>query len=234
MTSYPSPTNQGTTDHEKGLMAIRPTFIADSQPAKLMPPGRRALHAPALDTQAAAMRGPVLGQQGEGCRDAGATGDAAQSHSLGHPARRLAPPWAAPFAPHGQNRVDHGLPLRHLMPVGFREDERQRNALCLGKEMRLTPQLPSIRRRRPRLFPPPTARTEARSTTARAPSIWSASCSVVSRISCSCCQTPACCQSRSRRQQVIPEPQPSSWGSASQGEAGLQDKEGPGQHLAVV
>ena len=30
-------------------------------------------------------------------------------------------------------------------------------------------------------------------------------------------QTPASCQSRSRRQQVIPEPQPISWGSISQG-----------------
>jgi hypothetical protein len=30
-------------------------------------------------------------------------------------------------------------------------------------------------------------------------------------------QTPRCCQCRSRRQQVTPEPQPISWGSISQG-----------------
>jgi len=34
--------------------------------------------------------------------------------------------------------------------------------------------------------------------------------------SCKVCHTPACCHSRRRRQQLIPEPQPSSWGRFSQ------------------
>jgi len=41
--------------------------------------------------------------------------------------------------------------------------------------------------------------------------------SSASSASCSCCQTPASCQSRSRRQQVIPDPKPSSCGRNSQG-----------------
>jgi hypothetical protein len=41
--------------------------------------------------------------------------------------------------------------------------------------------------------------------------------SSASRTSCSRSQTPACCQSRSRRQQVIPHPQPNSCGNIVQG-----------------
>jgi len=41
--------------------------------------------------------------------------------------------------------------------------------------------------------------------------------SFASSSSCSCCQTAASCHSRSRRQQVIPEPQPISCGKYSHG-----------------
>jgi hypothetical protein len=41
--------------------------------------------------------------------------------------------------------------------------------------------------------------------------------SSASSSSCSCCHTPASCQSRSRRQQVIPDPNPSSCGKNSHG-----------------
>jgi hypothetical protein len=49
-------------------------------------------------------------------------------------------------------------------------------------------------------------------------SIVSASPSLSSRISQTFSHTPARCQSRSRRQQVIPQPHPSSWGKYSQGQ----------------
>jgi hypothetical protein len=57
----------------------------------------------------------------------------------------------------------------------------------------------------------------ALSTHARDQSIWSASPKRFRRVWCNLRQTPALCQSRRRRQQVIPEPQPISWGSISQG-----------------
>lgn len=41
--------------------------------------------------------------------------------------------------------------------------------------------------------------------------------SLASKTSCKRCQTPASCQVRSRRQQLMPEPQPISLGSISQG-----------------
>jgi hypothetical protein len=61
------------------------------------------------------------------------------------------------------------------------------------------------------------AGTLALSKLARDQSILSASPSSSSNAWWSCRQTPACCQSRNRRQQVEPLPQPSSVGSICQG-----------------
>jgi hypothetical protein len=66
-------------------------------------------------------------------------------------------------------------------------------------------------------FAPPGAGTLAESREARDQSSRPASLSRWSKVWCSRSHTPACCQSRSRRQQVMPLPQPSSWGSISQG-----------------
>jgi hypothetical protein len=57
----------------------------------------------------------------------------------------------------------------------------------------------------------------AESRHARLQSIRSAAPKRSRSVRCSASQTPASRQSRSRRQQVMPEPQPSSWGSHSQG-----------------
>ena len=46
-------------------------------------------------------------------------------------------------------------------------------------------------------------------------------------------QTPASCQSRSRRQQVMPVPQPISWGSISQGMPTLEHEDDAGQGGAI-
>jgi len=54
------------------------------------------------------------------------------------------------------------------------------------------------------------------SATARDQSISPAACSSASSSSCSRSHTPACCQSRNRRQAVIPQPKPSSCGRCSQ------------------
>src|SRR5471032_2056969 len=60
------------------------------------------------------------------------------------------------------------------------------------------------------------ARIEEESTMTRDQSIWSAARKRASNTSCSSSQTPAACQSRRRRQQLIPLPQPISCGSRSQ------------------
>jgi hypothetical protein len=67
------------------------------------------------------------------------------------------------------------------------------------------------------LFATPMAGMVCASRATRDQSIWSASPRRSSKTRCRRSQTPARCQSRRRRQQVMPEPHPISWGSISQG-----------------
>src|SRR5437660_2431368 len=82
---------------------------------------------------------------------------------------------------------------------------------------RLLPSLGPLAWIRSRLAPPKTARNELPSTTARDHSISPQRASQSSKEKWISCQMPASCQSRNRRQQVMPELQPSSCGSISQG-----------------
>jgi hypothetical protein len=68
-----------------------------------------------------------------------------------------------------------------------------------------------------RFFPPCIARTEVESTTPRDQSILPAPFNSQRALRKSRSHTPARCQSRKRRQQVMPEPQPISRGRYSQG-----------------
>lgn len=67
------------------------------------------------------------------------------------------------------------------------------------------------------LFPTPTAGIDCESTDARVQSIWSVRPKRPRKAWWSRSQTPASCQSRRRRQQVMPQPQPISCGSISHG-----------------
>ncbi len=64
-------------------------------------------------------------------------------------------------------------------------------------------------------------------------SIWSAARKRARSTSCSSSHTPAACQSRRRRQQLIPLPQPISWGSRSHRKP-VEDKEDTRQYRAIV
>ncbi len=101
------------------------------------------------------------------------------------------------------------------MSVGSREREAQRDALGIGEKMMFAARFAAVCRVRPRLIPPKTARTELESATARDQSIWSAARRRARSSWWRRSQTPACCQSRSLRQQVMPLPQPSSNGRSS-------------------
>src|SRR5262249_22271328 len=78
--------------------------------------------------------------------------------------------------------------------------------------------------------PPKTARMEQLSTTGRDQSIWSERASQSSNAKCIRSQTPARCQSRRRRQHVIPDPHPSSGGSICQGMPLRRTKTMPVRH----
>ncbi len=127
-----------------------------------------------------------------------------------------APGWS-PGLPDRWHGIDHLLQHDAVVDVGSCQADRERDALCIGEDVALCACLATICRVRACRRAPLLAATEALSRAARLKSMalrrprrsrstrWSLS------------HTPAFCQSRRRRQQVIPEPQPISWGSISQG-----------------
>jgi hypothetical protein len=120
--------------------------------------------------------------------------------------------------------VDEREELGDVVSIRTRERDHQRDALCFGEDMVLAARTGAIRRIGTRLEPPFTARMLELSTTARdqsiAPAWWNASSSARWIFF----HAPAACQSRSRRQQVIPDPQPISLGRYSQGQPLISTK----------
>jgi hypothetical protein len=123
-----------------------------------------------------------------------------------------APAWQA----HGRNGVDCRFELLGVMDIGPRDSHCQWYAVTVNHDMPLRAQFATIRRILARVFPPG-AGTLGLSSDAHVQSIRPASCSRCRSVRCKRFHTPARCQSRKRRQQVIPLPQPNSCGSISHG-----------------
>ena len=193
------------------------TLIADLQTPKLVQPSQSALHNPARFAQAAAVRGQLSRDQ---------AANAACSKHLAMCSRVVGPialntvrsiAWAPWLAAHGRNAFNQWQQLRDVVMVGSGQDDVQRDAARLRDDMVLRTRLTAIGWVRSSFFPPCAARTEELSTTAREKSSFSAWRNLFSNTSWMRCQTRCSCQARSRRQQVIPEPQPISWGSMFHG-----------------
>lgn len=123
----------------------------------------------------------------------------------------------APGTLNRADRVDQLLKDRRVVAVGWRVDESERDTLPVRSQMPLYTRLSSVRGVGAGVGSPPLAGTCWESTHTRDQSISSAyprrSKSTRWRFS----KTPASCHSRSRLQHVMPDPQPISCGSISQG-----------------
>ena len=117
----------------------------------------------------------------------------------------------------GLHGVDEFFEDHRVVDVCCGEHRRERDASSVRNKVALGALLCFICRIRPGFWAPLLAGMEAESSEARSQSIRSASPRRSSKMRCSFSQTPASCHSRKRRQQVIPDPQPISWGSISQG-----------------
>lgn len=128
---------------------------------------------------------------------------------------------SASWPSNGPDFVDQLFEDGRVVGVGSSEAKGKRRPSPIDHKMALRPRFSAIYRVRARgklpFFPTPMAGIDCESTEARDQSIWSARPRRSRRTWWSVSQTPASCQSRSLRQQVIPEPQPISWGSISQG-----------------
>ncbi|PXW28331.1 hypothetical protein SAMN05445871_3952 [Paraburkholderia caballeronis] len=120
-------------------------------------------------------------------------------------------------ARHCWNRIDCGLERHRVVPVGAGDRDSQRNASCVYDDVPFRPELSPVRRVGAGFLAPRGLATLAASRLARSQSIWSCSRNRRSSARCSCSHTPAACQSRSRRQHVMPLPKRSSCGRSSHG-----------------
>lgn len=193
---------------EKREMDVAALFVAHAQSAVLMQPTDRALDHPARRAQALAFRLTTTGnaiqnpprtqRQAMSQRVIGLVGKGGLRSAAGRP--RL--------PSHRRNAVDERDQLRDIGAVGRRDPDREGDAVGIRDHVVFRAGLAAIRRIGAGLVPPKTARTLELSATARDQSIFSASRRRLSMAWWMSSQTPASCQSRSRRQQVMPLPQP--------------------------
>ena len=119
------------------------------------------------------------------------------------------------------------------MGVGGRKVHGRWDAVAVDDQVILGAGLSAIGRIGAGLLTPLFARTLKLSTLALDQPIAASSPNQLRSVSCNRRQTSASCQSRSRRQQVAPLPQPSSLGNSRQGAARAQDEDDAAQRGSV-
>lgn len=197
-------------------MNIRSTLITNSQSTKLVQPSKGTLNYPTSFAQTTAISSSSFSQQ-----------------RLDIQKSQNQPVWlriitsitlnnirsfsrTTLLTGYWRNCLNQRDKLSDIMTVCTGDSCRQRNSIGISYYMVLTAIFTSVCGVWACFLPPKTARTEAESITAREKSILSAFRNLLSRMRCILSQTPAFCQSRSLRQQVIPEPHPISFGRCSQ------------------
>jgi hypothetical protein len=198
-------------------MDVWPSLVSHFEPTKSIQPRKSALHYPAVATESLTRLNPSTCDT----RD-----DAASSQCL-PTAREVVSlvcvqlVWPLPRPSPGPTNRRDGIyrcfQQHRVMHIGPRLRHCEGNSFSVDHKVALRARFATIRRVRAGFRAPPGAGTLAESNDARDQSIWSASPRRFSSIWWILCQIPASCQSRKRRQQVMPLPHPISWGSNSQG-----------------
>jgi len=198
-------------------MDVVPALIANGEPAVLSKPGKCALHYPPVSPQLLgalyalscyAALYPALPQ-----------GSLALFVIVGFVGVQFLGtfPRPTPRTLDGLYSVDELFEDHRVVDVCCGEHHRERDASSVRNKVTLRALLCFIRRIRSGFWAPLLAGMEAESSEARSHSIWSASPRRSRRTLCNLSHTPPSCHSLRRRQQVIPDPQPISFGSISQG-----------------
>jgi hypothetical protein len=117
----------------------------------------------------------------------------------------------------GRDGIHHRFQHGRFVHIGSCMPYDERDSSSFDHKMALRARFAAIRWVRAGRFAPPGAGTLPASSDTRDQSNCSAPASFSNSAWCSRSQTPVSCQSRNRRQQVIPLPQPISAGSISQG-----------------
>jgi len=202
---------------KEGFVNRGQPFVAYAQSSELMQPGDGAFDDPPSLPQVTAMRGPSLGNlMPDAALFQRQAVSAAIVGTIG--LDRFWPfQWPPALASNWFYAVNQWQQLRNIMPVGLGQNDVDRDALRVDEKVVLAACLTAIGWVRSTFFPPCTARTDELSATTREKSSLSAPRNLSRSTRCSWRHTPAFCQARTRRQHVMPEPQPISRGSISHG-----------------
>jgi hypothetical protein len=207
--------DQTDGETEEGLMDVVASFPADAQAAKAVQPGDGALD----DVPENAQAGAVWLASFRDHRADPALPEQAPVHvvvvaAVGQQRVR------ASAGPADQPRdcrdlVEQGQELGDIVAVAAGQRDRERDALAVDDEVVLAARPCAVDRAGPAFGPRRAARTWEESITARDQSSFFAARSFFSSTRCSSSQSPASFHAARRRQQVMPEPKPSSCGRYS-------------------
>ena len=198
-------------------MDIGPALVTHAQAAEGMQPGESALDDPTIAAKT------LAGLDAAACdawtdaalaKGAATTGIVVTFVEVG-----LVGPTPRSSTPSTQcrDRIDGGAHHLGIMCIRRRERNCERYALLIDHEVVLGADFPSVGGIAARLGPPFGAATAEPSSATRSHLIRSSRWSASSSARHTRGHTPACCQATNRRQQVVPEPHPSSRGSSLQG-----------------
>ncbi len=214
---HESSADDGGSKREERAMDIEPSFETNAYLSKAGKPSVRALNHPPVTAQALPALDALAGDPGPYAAPLQILPTSAAVVSLVGMQLVGALTRPAIQATYRGNRIQGGFECDRVMSIRPCYGDGQGNASGIDYEVPLAPEFAAIRRARPGLFAPRGLGTLAPSILARLQSIWSCSRSRTSMARCSLSHTPPACQSRRRRQQVMPLPKPSSWGRSSHG-----------------
>jgi hypothetical protein len=202
-------------------------FIANSQAAEVVEPGKGPLEDPAMPPERLTGLDPASG-------DAAADATLAQVRPTAPEIvalvcmQRVGPlTWAAKRSFDRLDGLDQIFEDKRVVNVGGRKPDREWDPLAVDQEVPFRTRFAAVGRVGTDFLvhtTPLFAGMLEASRLARDQSILSASPSRSSRMRWRRCHTPACSHSRKRRQHVTPLPQLSSWGRYSQGSPVLSTK----------
>lgn len=221
------PTDKGTAQMQESLVHVQPPLIADYQSAKLADPGKRALDHPPVPTQSLSALHSSPGYS----RGDASLPECSPASRVVVPFVRMQLDWSLPSSSAKKSRLSNRFDSVHnigesigVVHVGRGANHCEGYSFGVDHNMALRRRFALICGVRPATLPPFLAGVLAESTAARDQSILSSSPNLSSSTWCSLSHTPACCQSRSLRQQVTPLPQPISGGRYSHGRPVLSTK----------
>lgn len=197
-------------------MDVRTPLIANLKPSEAVQPRMRALYDPAMTAEPLFRLDSLAGdpRRDPSCTQRSLVLSRLVSFIRVQLDRALARTPSRPLD--GLDGIHGLLEHRGVIDISCGQLDRERDALSIDNKMPLCALLAAIRWIFPGFFAPPGEGTVEASIEARLQSMRSAWPNRSNKTWWRRSQTPSSCQSRRRRQQVIPLPQPISWGSISQ------------------